>query len=213
MLDLIGLLESFNRKERFFLINQALGNFQLSDKFRGELGEAISLTIPSDALTAMDYHLDWLTAALHAHERGNVDEVFHNRHQRVIEGGNLDTDLLVAFKDDRGYHIVLLEAKGATGWTNDQMGSKADRLKRIFGNEGNRYPGVVPHYCLASPRPPQQLKAGEWPPWMRKYDGSYFWLELDFPRERNTVTRCDADGKSSKQGQHFRIKRVRNSSA
>ena len=50
MPDLIKLLESFNRKERFFLIKQALGNFQLSDKFKRELGDATNLAIPPDGL-------------------------------------------------------------------------------------------------------------------------------------------------------------------
>ena len=63
MSDLLELLESFNRKERFFLVSQAVGRFQLSDDFRRELGEEINLKIPRGAFTAMDYHLDWLTAA------------------------------------------------------------------------------------------------------------------------------------------------------
>ena len=73
MIHLIELLESFNRKERYFLIRQAVGGFKLSDEFRRELGNATGLAIPQDAFAAMDYHLDWLTAALHAYERGNDD--------------------------------------------------------------------------------------------------------------------------------------------
>ena len=33
---LIELLESFNRKERFFLVSQAVGEFQLNEDFRRE---------------------------------------------------------------------------------------------------------------------------------------------------------------------------------
>ncbi len=65
---LIELLESFNRKERFFLISQAVGEFQLNDDFRRELGKAINVDVPHDAFTAMDYRLEWLTAALYAYE-------------------------------------------------------------------------------------------------------------------------------------------------
>jgi hypothetical protein len=32
--DLINLLESFNRKERYFLVKQSLGGFQLDNNFR-----------------------------------------------------------------------------------------------------------------------------------------------------------------------------------
>ena len=45
MTSLMELLESFNRKERFFLIGDALGNrtFQLSTDFRARLGNVIGM--------------------------------------------------------------------------------------------------------------------------------------------------------------------------
>ena len=205
LLDLLELLESFNRKERFFLVRQALGNFQLSDEFRRELGDAISVAIPRDAFAAMDYHLEWLTAALYAHECGDLNRIFDNPQQQVIKGNQQDTDLLVAFQDDERHHIVLVEAKGATGWTKKQMRSKADRLTQIFGSDGNRYSGVMPHFCLASPCPPKKLRASEWPRWMSKDDGSYYWLRLNFPEDRVMVTRCDVHGNQSAKGNYFEI--------
>ena len=205
MFDLIELLESFNRKERYFLLKQALGDFQLSGDFRRELGNVIKLTIPSGVFAAMDYHLDWLTAALYAYEFDDVDRRFDNAQQQIIKGNQEDIDLVVAFKANTQYHVVLVEAKGATGWTNGQMRSKAARLQQIFGPEGDRYLGVVPHFCLVSPRPPQQLRADEWPRWMSNDDESYIWLPLDFAEDRRMVTRCDASGKRSADGDHFRI--------
>ena len=202
---LIELLESFNRKERFFLISQAVGEFQLDDDFRRELGKAINVDVPHDAFTAMDYHLEWLTAALYAYECGDAGRIFDNPLQQVIKGNQEDTDLLVAFEGSGDWHVVLIEAKGATGWTNAQMQSKASRLGQIFGSEGDRHPGVVPHFCLVSPRPPKQLRVSEWPRWMCNNDGSHIWLPLKFPERRRTVTRCDAAGKRSAEGSHFRI--------
>ena len=206
MLDLIELLESLNRKERFFLISQALGNFQLSDSFRQELGKTIQLSIPAGSFTAMDYHLDWLTAALYAYERGDAEKPFDNPKPKIVRGTQEDIDLLIAFRDSERYHIVLVEAKGATGWTNRQMRSKADRLSEIFGSEGNRYPGVQPHICLmSSRRPSQRLETRNWPAWMRKDD----WLALDFPKDRKKVTRCDVGGEPSVDGTHFCIEPAR----
>ena len=206
MPGLIELLESFNRKERFFLISQAVGEFQLSDDFRRELAKAIKVDVPHGAFTAMDYHLDWLTAALQAYECGDMDKIFDNPLQQVIKGNQEDADLLVAFEGSGDWHIVLIEAKGATGWTNAQMQSKASRLGHIFGFEGDRYPGVVPHFSLVSPRPPpQQLKASAWPRWMSNDDGSYIWFLLKFPGHRRMVTRCNVDGERSADGSHFRI--------
>ena len=208
MLDLVELLESFNRKERFFLIRQALGNSRLSVNFRTKLSIAIGLAVPETSFVAMDYHLDSLAAALYAHQRGNTAGVFNNPERQIIKGHHEDIDLIVAFSNGGQYHIVLVEAKGATGWTNKQMRSKANRLTQIFGPDGDRYSGVVPHFCLSSPRLPQRLKASEWPNWMRSDDGSYIWLDLNFPQSRNKVTRCDAEGNQSAEGDHFRIVRT-----
>lgn len=204
MSDLIGFLNSFNSKERFFLVRQALGGFQLSCAFRRDLGEAIDLKIPDGAFAAMDYHLDWLVAALHAFERGSADETFDNR-QGLVEGNQEDVDLLVAFEDHGRYHLVLVETKATTGWDGDQMRSKADRLRQIFGPEGDRYREVEPHFCLLSPRRPQKLRTTEWPTWMSKGDGTYFWFKLGVDEQRKMVTRCDAAGHPSAQGTHFKI--------
>ena len=205
MPDLIELLESFNRKERFFLISQALGNFQMSDHFRRQLGNTVGVEIPAGSFTAMDYHLDWLTAALVAYDVGDTDKIFDNPRQQTIHGTQRDVDLLVAFRAGNTYHIVLVEAKGDTGWTNRQMHSKANRLTQIFGPNGDRYAEVCPHICLSSPKKPQRLKVDEWPVWMRKDDDSFNWLELNFPANRRIVTRCHADRNPSAQGQYFCI--------
>ena len=57
MMTVMKHLESFNRKERFFLIGEALGNrgFQLSTDFRSRLGEAFGIEPPSSAFVATDY--------------------------------------------------------------------------------------------------------------------------------------------------------------
>ena len=82
MSDLVELMESFNRKERFLLIRQALGTFRLIDDFRTKLGRAIDLTIPQAAFIAIDYHLDWLAAALHAHKSRSPNGIFEKRKSR-----------------------------------------------------------------------------------------------------------------------------------
>lgn len=203
--DLIELLKSFNRKERYFLVRHALGNFRLSDDFRRELGEEINLEILRCAFTAMDYHLDWLVAALFAYQRGGIDDLFQNSPQGIIKGTNEDSDLLVAFVGDGQYHLVLIEAKADGSWDNNQMRSKSGRLRQIFGCDGDRHPGVVPHFCLMSPGRPEKLDSSEWPEWMSRNNGSYYWIEMQFPTERLTVTVCDKDGRDLRNGNSFRI--------
>ena len=60
MSDLIRHLRSFNRKERFILLSDALGKERLADDFRTRVGDCIGVRVPADAYVAMDYHLDWL---------------------------------------------------------------------------------------------------------------------------------------------------------
>lgn len=63
---LLDYIDKFNRKERFFLFTYATGNpdFRLSEEFRGALGKELGVDIPADAKGYIDYHLDWLHAAV-----------------------------------------------------------------------------------------------------------------------------------------------------
>ena len=204
--DLTDILKRFNRKERFFLVGKALGHrdFLLSEDFRANLGKAIEIPIPTDAFVAMDYHLDWIAAGLAYHANPNESGIFSNE-DGIVKGSQEDSDLLVAFIKDGIYHLVFLEAKGYSSWTNKQMKSKAERLRLIFGDNGNKYPKVKPYFCMLSSSRPSRLNTDDWPVWMSN-GGTPRWLELELPNDRIKVTRCDSDGKSSNSGGHFRIK-------
>src|SRR5690606_21627895 len=97
---LIKRLVELNSKERFFLVAYALGNpgFQLGDKFREDLSAAIKVPVPEDAFCAMDYHLDWIHAAIESHNMdSDLANVWEN-HDGCVEGNQEDVDLLVAFE-------------------------------------------------------------------------------------------------------------------
>lgn len=217
MTTLIQYLESFNRKERFFLVGAALGNpdFRLADNFRTKLGEAFGVHVPSNVFVAMDYHLDWLHTSLFLMHSGADEAAVHSNDGPIASGNQEDTDLLVAFEEGDITHLLLIEAKAYTGWTNKQMKSKACRLKRIFGADGTNYPQVKPHFCLMSPRPSKRLDVRCWPHWMTcktKTDAQGeesrkpIWRELTVPGGRRRVTRWDAEtGKASVTGESFRI--------
>lgn len=133
-MPLIDYLESFNRKERFFLIGQALDNRDCTpgDPFRRQIGGLFGLAVPPSAMVAMDYHLDWLHAGLLL-AQGLDEDTAHPNSAGVATGQQEDVDLLIAFEVRAVHHVVLIEAKATTGWTNAQMESKAKRLGRIFG--------------------------------------------------------------------------------
>ena len=198
MSDLIEHLRSFNRKERFILLREALGTDVLSGAFRRQLGAAIRVAVPADAFVAMDYHLDWLQMALYLADNPLPPQRIRN--DDLVAGNQEDADLLVAFESHSGTQVVLIEAKVETAWTNSQFTSKASRLRRIFG-EGR--PGVhlaTPHYVLASPQPPPPgIRTAEWPDWM-KPRGKAVWMELRRPSRLKKPTRCTAHGKASRLG-------------
>ena len=93
----------------------------------------------------------------------------------MFSGNQEDIDLLVAFEADDTTHLMLIEAKAETGWTNKQTFLKAERLQRIFGKDGARYPQVKPYFRLTSPRPPKQLESDLWPAWMTRV-GQPIWF-------------------------------------
>ena len=137
--DTIDYLRLLNRKERFHLLREALGEttFRLDERFRTRLQSCLrdsprgAVSIPPDAFVAMDYHLDWVGMALRLAADGSVQA----RRDRIandglVSGTQQDVDLLVAFPDGPTTHLVMIEAKGDTHWRNEQLDRKAERLKR-----------------------------------------------------------------------------------
>ena len=218
-------------------MGEALGNqsFELSKGFRDRLKEAVGLEeeIPKDAFAEVDYHLDWVAAALIACKKGAVGEllelaeqrqggkVFPNERSRkskrwLVEGKQEDVDLFVAFKSNGIYHLILVEAKGYSGWDREQMLSKSARLKHIFGKgiNGSKYSFVKPHFCLMShtlPNP-NSVAIDEWTDWMtnREKQPPYNWLKTNLPGNRLKAVRWDKGKcKRSQNGENLRIQPTR----
>lgn len=205
--DLIALLRSFNRKERQILLSEVLRReegevvFSLDAGFRERLGDEIGVTVPADAYVAMDYHLDWLSMALHLAATPDLPERIRN--DGLFEANQQDVDLLVAFEAADGAHLALIEAKGVTGWDKRQQDSKAQRLRRIFG-DGPGSDLATPHFVLMSPKRPARIDTTGWPGWMRR-GGKPYWLELPLPGGLHKATRCDADGNNAEGGEFLRL--------
>ena len=153
----------------------------------------------------MDYHLDWIVAALGKHKNPNQGTFLNP--EGVVSSTQRDVDLLVAFKEQGSLdvHMILLEAKGYASWDNQQLREKAKQLKNIFDADGKKYVGVTPHFCLMSKFPPERLNTLTWPKWMKTQTTPH-WLEFSLPGERLLVARSDAAGKPSAVGDHFAIR-------
>lgn len=229
VLSLLEHLERLNRKERFFLVALALGNpkFRLSARFRRELSSKIGVEVPDQARCWMDYHLDWVYAALQLTAKPGEARYDSPRFPRErsedgvfnVNENQEDTDLLVAFELREATHLVFIEAKATTLFTNGQLGSKARRLGRIFGQDDTdaKYqenPRVVPHFVLASPGEPTMrsdpfphgLKAEGIPAWMLD-EGKFRWLRLRIPDRQWEIERCGEDaGRGQTDGSYWHLK-------
>jgi hypothetical protein len=208
MPTLIDRLRTFNSKERFFLVGEVFDNrdFTLGEKFRERLNTKLKLSIPAGAFSAMDFHIDWLYASLKLATDGESVKPYPNKHRglRIIKGQQEDIDWLIAYRDDNKYHIILIEVKGVTGWTNKQMTSKAKRFEEIFGREGNDWLGIEPHFVMMSPEEtPKGLVVGEWPEWMRP-EGKIHWLALKVPKGLKSVVRCNDHGDEDSKGEFWK---------
>jgi hypothetical protein len=145
-------LEVFNRKERYWLIRNCCGNgddlaLPLNDGFidtlAGEFKELLSIDL-KNAWWAMDYHIDWLIAALTLYQDKNThaQEIVEckKRKQGIacnISGTQEDFDFIICADNT----IILIEAKLSSGWDYDQLFHKIDRLERMHElfNNINKY--------------------------------------------------------------------------
>ena len=205
--DLIDILESFNRKERFFLIAQALGQkrgdgnpaFILSPSFKEKLEEKVGVTIPEEpekVFVAMDYHLNWVHASLVlAYYKNEAERSSLLNLEGTTDDNQQDVDLLVAFKDAAGiYHLIFIEAKaydakGFSAFEKGQLVSKVSRLGKIISDgEKARYSDVNTHFCLVSGYKPQNLKSDDWPKWNGK---PIPWMPLPLPKNRHVLNYFD----------------------
>ena len=204
MSALVEHLRSFNRKERFILLREALGDhtFLLDDDFRRRLEQCVGLTIPQDAFVAMDYHLDWLQMSLYLAANPSPTQPMPN--DGLVTATQRDVDLLVAFDEGATTHLLLLEAKMETAWNSEQLRKKAKRLRCIFGPDRPGTDQVDLRLVLLSPGEPTLPDSIKWPDKM-KPKGKPLWMELPRPPGLRKVTRCRKDLTPSARGTFLRI--------
>ncbi|BAV49371.1 Uncharacterized protein MLTONO_4468 [Mesorhizobium loti] len=223
---LVECLKLFNRKERYWLIRNALGergkDLPLSNSFRKELGDVIKVAIPKNAWWAIDYHIDWLFGALVLDRARSVDNeptILENPIvsasdepiRRFIRGTQEDFDFVVAFSRT----IILVEAKGVTSWGNDQIVSKHQRLcewrdfsHRVHVDGIQSTDPIRIFVVLMSPGQPKKLKPLDWPSFVNGDGKAPFYLTLDLsdaPEVFRVPVRCDDNRESAHDGDRWRI--------
>lgn len=194
---LVEALKMFNRKERFWLFQHAIGDHHLSDKFRADLSKKFDpLLIPADAYWAIDYHFDWIAGAITefaglASQFPNAPIEQEEGERKLIRGNQEDIDLLIAF--DRT--LILVEYKAGGDW-NGQLDSKKNRMvlleKLVKSTDVN--PKIDIHFVIVCSE-------------QKKRDG-VLWLPFDNFDEAKfkRVERCDELGHRDALGNHWQIK-------
>jgi len=157
--ELVLALSRFNRKERFWLLSEAIGEpfSELSGDFLRKIQNVIGLDIPNKPWWAFDYHFDWLYAVLYCGPAYRLDQITKpiDNSNGYVRGTQEDIDLIIAFDKT----IIMIEAKLTTSWNNQQMKSKILRMKSLPCHDVNI------HLILASPKPSTKLKFEDWPDW------------------------------------------------
>ncbi len=175
--NLAEALHRFNAKERNFLMRfallgevdsgppkqsddwvnpsffQALGSALEGKPSQGNAPGHVKLSTAKCVYAAMDYHLDWLHAALwcaklewdpklgagFTPELRRIESpstaVDPDRLQQDVMGNQEDVDLLLVIEDGGTTHLVLVEAKGVSSFDESQLGSKLKRLELILRKE------------------------------------------------------------------------------
>jgi hypothetical protein len=214
--SLASALERFNRKERNLLVRAVLGHevkpVELSESFRVSVAKALKISIPPSAWWATDYHLEWLAGAIAVYAEGATAAVEKKARdnppvevttpRRLVEGNQEDIDLVIA----SGLDLILIEAKGASPWDNQQLRSKLVRLKHIHAEAEKARDAVQFHLLLMSPRHSERLDV-EWPDWALIDSEDPAWIELPFPRDSLMVSRCDERGNPNADGKSWCVRK------
>ena len=209
MPSVLTWLERLNYKERCYLFQRVTGGITLGEDMRQTLSKAFLVEVPRKVAVYIDYHLDWLHAALEAAKSGTADGGTFCNSAGVATGTQRDVDLLVAFQGVNAVHLLMLEAKLKGGWNPGQLAGKLDRLTAIFGKAGGLYKdqGILPHFGLVSPdMPPKELNSGR-PGWMT-VNGILPWIPMP-TSNRYVVYRSDEKGRRRKDARHYRLTRHR----
>jgi hypothetical protein len=190
MSALTDLLEKFNRKERFWLLNDLIGSpfLKISPEFRRKLADETSRPIPDLVWWAFDYHIDWLVAVLRTFPAQPQLNKPLNNEASEIKGNPEDFDLIIAFDKE----IILVEAK--TGFfSNPELKSKLARLNGIVSTDGITESGVRISFVLSNPKIKKLKKLNEkqfFPAWALKKNGQPFRIDLPIFTNALTVSRC-----------------------
>jgi hypothetical protein len=201
-------LSRFNAKERFALIQRVLGvTFAPHAGFMAEVLAKCNITIrPENVFCAMDFHLDWLYAALmneNLVEGEPMSLAAGENDYFPVTGRQQDADFVMCFTDKACNgappvtHLLLIEAKGVGSWDTQQIASKFNQY-RAMRSAFARNPNVRPQLILMSQKDPEENRTRQNSEFLGELQrfrdfGMPVWVHLPM-EETLSVVRCNDDG-------------------
>ncbi|HVW56713.1 MAG TPA: hypothetical protein VHC00_13600 [Rhizobiaceae bacterium] len=196
-MNLVACLQSFNRKERYWVIRNILDypdGMEISDSFLNVLNKGFDCEFERNSWWAIDYHIDWLIGALALYGNGgDPGPIICDNVNRLVRGSQEDFDFIVA----AGNTIVVIEAKFESPWTPKQYKSKVSRFKQIKSYFKELCPDVKLDFGLMARRERNGVIVPQ--------------IELQGPPTKwfRRIKRWDPiSGKPSKDGSHWHISGV-----
>lgn len=200
-------LSVFNAKERFALIQRVTGmSIAPSPAFLAETLQSCGIEANAGRVfCAMDYHLDWLYAAL---MKDQLDPepmplVADEYGSFPVTGRQQDADFVMCFtaKNADGNpvtHLLLIEAKGVGAWDSDQVAEKLKQY-RAMRPAFARNPHVCPRLVLMSPDDPRRKESRQSTRFRGlladfKDFGEVAWVKMPMP-ETHMVNRLRDEGR------------------
>jgi hypothetical protein len=214
MVDIRDILRSFDRKERAWLVRNAVGSMSplLAPSFLDLLSERLGLSspLPADSWWGMDYHLDWLAAALNAFWLTGFQNVMtlwpQENNSGLLTHTIEDIDFIVADTN----RVILIEAKAFGDWDRGQLKRKLDRLQKLTDSgikcDWQCHYRIQIFFVLMSITPPPEDTTG-WPLWTLR-NGSPVWIEMKTSHKDSVLktVKCNERGEESGEGTYWRTK-------
>lgn len=210
-MTLTQVLQRFNRKERHWLVRDALGSASrhLDRDFLGRVETVVRQRDPNfrmklGAWWATDFHIDWLVAALHVLRSETDATTPQPNGDGRVTGSQQDIDMIVASDST----LILIEAKGVGSWANQGLRDKVERLRRLTNvvlDKDGRVGPVQVHFLTCSPGDAPDTSASDWPSWMTAA-GQPLHVRMQVVAEAGPLFRveqCDADGRPKARGEYW----------
>jgi hypothetical protein len=222
--DPLALLARMAPRKRQRLKALILGPTELipSSRFLDAIAGELGFDTSSPDFFGFDIELDAIFAAFNAAVTFSATAVpesnlFEDRRGRM-EMDSLKIDALLAYRRPTGtedysvdskaksmFDLILIQGRDGGKWTGRRTKRIAERLRRVFGNDGTLLSGAKAHFVAIGGDRPGRSATAVWPLWMRREEGSPAWIPFVRSEGEVSIIRCDRHGRPRKTGEFWKL--------